>query len=808
MGTYLDITTTSRTVRLSSAHPRYVLAYICFQLSLIHCGQPIVMSSQHDREPLRRLFRLPMVTQVHREMEWTPERPSHSWRYIRPCSGHVVSPPTLPPGSPAIRVVQNPTSSEYYAMISVRIGHPLVPPHPGHLPPNDTLREYTHPSLIFTDGSLGKFDFTRFPQLYQVGSPWWGFVSLPRPKGHQEATLEQRNVTEFFQFPHRPRYPIFGGEWDFQLLEYTLDYRNLCESELMKKLSPAIVNTLEDQFRDTLPFFDPLEMRDCHRWSTFVDGRDALGRTLRYIAEIKALARWLDELERQHPVVPPGSPPPPNAKPLSIRSNIIGVWTGTIPSQSDWSFLRISGIPLYSLFKLDRAHPLCNYCERGWLDNDEQYRLDPVDIYVDPLGHSLTRFFPKPIISNRVYPAPSSMPIPTPWMDIRDEHAFCYPGGWVSGPSPADPLLPFNSYIYRDANIDRSWPPNNFNWELNNKQHRKTADKDRRGMRSIPLYPIGQEPAPPPVDTALHPILGVLPAYREPGNRVTYYAENSEDEYFWAERLSPNFRKKNKGWDEDYEYSFSFDNGRLLVYSNHPWPDDGTLDDDENLDQDVQFRLKRRTYLKQRPSDNKMGKATHGVGLAPPAVIRGIQNQPGTSSGSKYDRSSTSRFVPGTWQPDPYDFDSDGDSEDYAPRRRGPPQPSKVPLPVARRDEWSAMQSSGRPPPAHDWTQFEMARKRAMVPGEPPQVTCSERGTAPNHGGARQQLGSSHTPKPPFCSPSLPQPGVMLANAPEDNRPTEPSGEAMEIDAAHSSTKRPAVEPVGKPSLASSAWIY
>jgi hypothetical protein len=628
-------------------------------------------------------------------------------------------------------------------------------------------------------------------------------VSLPRPKGHPETTLEQRNVTDFFQFPLRPRYPISWGRWDHQLLEDALDYRNVCESQLMEKLSPSIVNTLEDQFRDTLPFFDPLEIRDCYRWSSFVDGRDALGRTLRYIAEIKALARWLDELERQHPVVPPGSPPLLRAQPLSTRSDLIGVWTGTTPSQSDWSFLRISGLPLYSLFKLDPAHPLCNYCGFGWLDNDEQYRLDPVDVHVDPLSRSLTRFFPKPIINNEVYPAPSSMPMPMPWINIRDEGEFCHPGGRIFGSSAADPLLPFNSYLYQDATIDRSWPPNDVNWALTNKRYRKIADDDRRGMRSTPLYPIGQEPAPPPVDSALHPILGVLPAYREPGNQVTVYAENSEDEYFWAERLSKNYRRNNKGWDEDYSFTFSFDNGRVLVYSNHPWPDNGALDDDENLDEDVQFRLKRRTYVRKPPSDNQMGKATHGVLLAPPAVIRGIQNQPGTSSGFKYDRPSMSRFVPGTRHPDPYAFDSEGDSEDYAPKWRGPSQASEVPLLVARRDEWSAIQSSARPPPAHDWTQFEVARKRASVPREPPQVSLPERGTAPNHGEARQQLSPNHTPKPPSCLPPLPQPRVMLANAPEN---TEAAGEAMDIDTAYESTKGPAVETVGKPS--SSDWIY
>jgi hypothetical protein len=697
-------------------------------------------------------------------------------------------------------------------MISVRIGHPLVPPHPGHLPPKNTLREYAHPSLIFTDGSLGKLDFMRFPQLYQVGSPWWGFVSLPRPNGHLHATLEQHNVTEFFQFPHRSCYPILGGRWNLQLLEDALDHRNSCESQLMEKLklSPAVAKTLEDQFRDTLPFFDPLEMRDCRRWSTFVDGRDALGRTLRYIAEIKALARWLDELERQYPIVPPGSPPPPRVPPVSTRSDLIGVWTGTIPSQSDWSFLRRSGIPLYSLFKLDPAHPLRDYCGRGWLDNDEQYRQDPVDIHVNPSGNSLTRFFPKPIVSNEVYPAPSSMPMPMPWMDIQNDRGFCHPGGRIVCLSAADPLLPFNSYIYLDDTINRSWPPSDFNWQLANKRHGKTADKDRLEMRSIPLYPIGQEPAPPPVDGALHPILSVLPAYREPGNQVTVYVEDSEDGYFWAERLSKTYRKKNKGWDDDYEYKFSFDNGRLLLYSNHPWPDNDALDDDEKLDEEIQFRLRRRIYVRQQPSDSQIGKATSGVLLAPPAVIRGIQNQPGTSSGSKSGRPSTSRYVPGTWCPDPYDFDSDSDSENYAPRRRGPSQASKAPLPVAGRDEWSAMQSYARPPPAHDWTQFEVARKRALVPGEPPQASRRESSTAPNHRAGQQlsqQLGSSHTPKPPFHSPSPPQTGVILANTPADKRPTETTGNAMDIDTSPRSTKGPAVEPVGKQSLASSAWI-
>jgi len=262
--------------------------------------------------------------------------------------------------------------------------------------------------------------------------------------------VETYNATEFFQFPQFNSYPILDGYWILSRLELLLRHRGTLEKELIKRVSPEMAKTLTTQFGDTLPFFDPLEMSDCRRWRTFVDGRDALGRTLRYVAEIKAICRWLDELKRQYPTVPPGSSPPPAAQVLPLRSNLIGVWTGTISTQRDWKFLQLSGLPLYSLFKLDSDHPLCQYLGLGWLDNDEQYRLDPVDVKVDPTGRSPMKYYPKETRANGVYPVANPMPLPDPWRQLRDRSEFADPGGRIRCDSSVDPLLPFTSYIYLD----------------------------------------------------------------------------------------------------------------------------------------------------------------------------------------------------------------------------------------------------------------------------------------------------------------------------------------------------------------------
>jgi hypothetical protein len=114
------------------------------------------------------------------------------------------------------------------------------------------------------------------------------------------------------------------------------------------------------------------------------------------------------------------------------------------------------------------------------------------------------------------------------------------------------------------------------------------------------FFPIGQEPAPPPNNDTVHPILGVLPAYREPGNKVTYFAEKCRAGCFWAERLSRTYRRATPDWERNYKHHFSFDNGRVCLYSNYPWPDNAALGGEAALCE-AQLPGNARKYVRLPP---------------------------------------------------------------------------------------------------------------------------------------------------------------------------------------------------------------
>jgi hypothetical protein len=576
-------------------------------------------------------------------------------------------------------------------MVSILTDHPIVPPHPGYPPP--IYDEYAHPSLTHTDGGLGKFDYTRYPQVFSPRWPWRGFILAPLPPTHPGYHVEQHNAASFFSFSQNPQYPI-KGSWIISRIQVLLDRRARCESEFLAYATPAF-RFLRDNFRDGLPFFDPLEIEECMTWRTFADGRDAIGRTLRYIAEVDGLHRWLREVERRSL---------PTRKIYGTRSDLMGVWTGTIENQDTWENLQISGIPLYALFKLPPNHPLGWRPDRGWLDNDERYRQDPVDILVDPSNRSHERFFgkndpfPDP---GRHYP-PTDTTLPTEWLSWMHKSSFRPPGGQVLAETSTSATLPFTTYIFSDLKITRVWYPDNPEWFIKHRSFRHSADWQRKSMLSPPLYPSGYSPQPLNPNQ-VHPILGVLPRRRDQGERVTHFIEENDGDCFWPVYVSRSARRRDKNWNEDYPIEIYLDNGRVLLHTATPWPDTEAAEDDESLDGEVQCSFIKRRYFPQEPSDKARLKATPLVGLAPPAVIRGAQMQPGTSNNSRLGPSSAIRQKP---LHDPYDFSSD--DEDYYPRGLAarslfPAPTSESTIPIARRDDWSAIPSTPPPDPQHEW---------------------------------------------------------------------------------------------------------
>jgi hypothetical protein len=102
-----------------------------------------------------------------------------------------------------------------------------------------------------------------------------------------------------------------------------------------------------------------------------MDGRDGIGRTLRYVAEVLAMVHWLKEVQRQGEEVSPS---------MTSPDQFMGVWVGDVCTEEAWTFVVHSPLPLYALFSVPNTHSLYQTAmEQSFgqsVDADEQYRLD------------------------------------------------------------------------------------------------------------------------------------------------------------------------------------------------------------------------------------------------------------------------------------------------------------------------------------------------------------------------------------------------------------------------------------------------
>jgi hypothetical protein len=199
-------------------------------------------------------------------------------------------------------------------------------------------------------------------------------VGLPSASPMVPSHAEHRNTVEFFKFDKLQHRGITGGcgTWLSNLCDELYDARHKYEDELKKSLSLAgdpKGERLRAMYGSTLPFFDPTERGDYKSWRSWAQGRDAIGHTLRYIAEIKAIRYWYDEVHGQakHP---PGTPVD-RAPTLTF----IGAWVGSVDTSMDWEFLYRSPLPLYVVFTIPFICPLRRLRVTGELHGDEAYRV-------------------------------------------------------------------------------------------------------------------------------------------------------------------------------------------------------------------------------------------------------------------------------------------------------------------------------------------------------------------------------------------------------------------------------------------------
>jgi hypothetical protein len=122
----------------------------------------------------------------------------------------------------------------------------------------------------------------------------------------------------------------------------------------------------------TLPVHDMLTYEQTERWTTYQEGRDAIGRTARYTAELRAISSWLHAVRAiaRHGSSPDALKP----RPLIFQ----GTWTSPQLDQRNWDTMNRAGVPIYILAELPSAHPL-TLLPLSTFDVGEHLRVNPFE---------------------------------------------------------------------------------------------------------------------------------------------------------------------------------------------------------------------------------------------------------------------------------------------------------------------------------------------------------------------------------------------------------------------------------------------
>lgn len=506
------------------------------------------MSAVYDdpRSLLSELFRQPFVKD-HFACDWVPRDPSDSWASVHPYWGYDHIPYDLSKSKVFGRIIRDnrpnsPFPNECFALISLRENHPFIPPHPGRGP--DYLDDYAHPNLIFSDGSLGCWDPRNFPQLYDPRRPWVGYHSLPSPQGDTRRRLENWSTVEYYDFTGAVL-PYSGGCWKLPEIEALLKRRDFIERNLVDDIA-GILESLRDHYGSHLPFLDPLTMETVLTWRSWSEGRDSIGRTQRYIAELVAIKRWLNVIlspQEHH----------------SVRADLTGVWVATVPTDVDWSYLLRSPLPLYTLLRILDHHPLYLQAEWGLISHGECNRINALDAVL----HRPTRNVPElETISRSPYRLREPLPGTIPAAIRRPSQVL------PSGRRCIDWDLSFIScpFLHRPPSAPSSLPVL--------KELRKKRQRENRACRGPAILPANASSIHP--SPRNHPILAVLPDIRSPGIQPTYFIEKEGAGFAWAVHVS-RFRYKRERHLLDETYTYYFDIGdNVFLWSNNPLPDDPT----------------------------------------------------------------------------------------------------------------------------------------------------------------------------------------------------------------------------------------
>jgi hypothetical protein len=557
------------------------------------------MPNNDDRTLVKKLFRSPIRLDYPRA-SYKPNNPQKMWDYIIPQPDFT----QLPPNSfyngfadqPFGRVIAKPEfhgGHTMYAMLSLRRNIDRLPPHPGVRP--SELQEFLHPSYVTTDGSQGPYEARRYPQLFDPRQPWLGFLSFYPMQAARP--FHYRSSSSFFDWTGVDEDNMIGGSWNMEMLEGLLDERRREEQKFLEALQDfgdPEGTALKRHYGPALPFFDSLSLEEIAGWRCWSDGRDELGHTLRYVAEIAAMRRWLHEVDRQR-----RNP----TSDILADQGLSGVWIGSIANAEDFSFCLNAPIPLFGLFTLQPHHPLYFQAVEGGLDNGESYRNDPV---LSQLTDFPTRYdipfsisrFSRPLDMSQLRLEPMRIVLP-PTLQVRE------PGSEMKVSYPIDSDYPYTTYLYKDRRIQRP------------RENRKPTSYEQslgRRVNNVAKCTIKMPATALAEDAVLdhlpyHPISSMLPP-RVMGNQgPRQFIEYTSGIYHWAIQILPGqFSKYRSHHPWKYNHSLGLND---FLYSHDPWPSIETTEP-PNSDHEFDIDIPRndlnpkKIYIREPPSNIMM----------------------------------------------------------------------------------------------------------------------------------------------------------------------------------------------------------
>jgi hypothetical protein len=294
----------------------------------------------------------------------------------------------------------------------------------------------------------------------------------------------------------------------------------LFKLELLREILPGFDFTEFD-----LPWYDELGYDDVRKWVTWQEGRDAVGRMCRYIAELEAFSAWLGatrSIGKNHP-----SRDPPCETDFE---RFMGTWATTISSKSQWMELYRSFVPIYIISELPASSPLITNDLIFWeLDGGERYR----DNQFDSLHHLPNRTITLPIIPPGPWPSFVTFPRQNPTPSEITLPPF---------PQGHDPLPPVLSVVRKDPSScfshNKPWTSYLFTHQLAKDRVRLQDTGGSRNRRTL---------------TFKEQCLGLF--YYVPPSDDVLRADQDPHPFFWvcAEGVEPTDTHYEEWFDEDHK---------------------------------------------------------------------------------------------------------------------------------------------------------------------------------------------------------------------------------------------------------------